>query len=528
MINKLKLLVAAYFCVVATALAQQTRLNNDRLIEVDLNHTQGALNRSFRACVGAGRANEGLRADWQRQLRQVKNDCGFTYIRFHGLLCDDMGVYREDKAGNPMYNYQYIDELFDFLLSIKMKPFVELGFMPNALASGNKTVFWWKGNITPPKDYQKWDNLIKNLVQHFTERYGHAEVAQWYFEVWNEPNLTNLFFSGNQQDYFTLYHETANAIKSVSADYRVGGPATAGNAWIPDLINYCSQTTTPIDFISTHNYGVKKGFLDQTGDVGVIVSQNQAAVYGDMIHSRKQINSSIMPGLELHYTEWSSSYTPTDPIHDSYHEAAYMLDKIKHAGPYVNSMSYWTFTDIFEEMGPRFTPFHGGFGLMNYQDIKKPAYYVYQFLNQLQDTELKTNDTSAIAATNKKGNIQLLFWDFTITHPGDTVNDQVFYRRDLPAKALSPVKVKFTHVPKGAYQMRVYKVGYRCNDAYTTYFDMHLPAQLTPAQVAKIKQQNNGQPVISSTININAAGVFEKELPMRQNDVYFITLQAIH
>jgi xylan 1,4-beta-xylosidase len=499
-----------------------------RLIDVDLSQTRGTLNRSFMECVGAGRANEGLRADWQRQLRLVKQECGFKYIRFHGLLSDDMGVYKEDKAGNPQYNYQYIDELFDFLLSIKMKPFVELGFMPNALASGNKTVFWWKGNITPPKDYAKWDALIKNMVQHFTERYGHAEVASWFFEVWNEPNLKNLFFSGDQADYFKLYQETAITIKSVSTDYKVGGPATAGNAWIPEMISFCVANKTPIDFISTHDYGVKQGFLDQTGDVGVIVSQNRMAVSGNMIRSKKQIESSAMPKLPLHYTEWSSSYTPTDPIHDNYIQAAYMLDKIKHAGPYVNSMSYWTFTDIFEEMGPRFTPFHGGFGLLNYQDIKKPAFYTYQFLNKLGDTELKSSDTSSIACCDKHGNVQLLFWDFTITHPGDSVNDQVFYKRDVPAKAVAPVKLKLRHLAAGTYKMQVYKVGYRSNDAYATYFDMASPAQLSKTQVAKIKDANNGAPEFTTEIKVTQSGVVEKQLPMRQNDVYFVSLQRIN
>src|SRR5476649_1460780 len=155
---------------------------NARVVNVDVKQSKGEFNRNYNFCVGAGRANEGLRADWQRQLRLTKAECGFRYIRFHGLLTDDMGVYQEDKNGNPVYNFQYIDELFDFLLSIKMKPFVELGFMPNALASGDKTVFWWKGNITPPKDYTKWNALIKNLVLHFTERYGEMEVKSWYFE----------------------------------------------------------------------------------------------------------------------------------------------------------------------------------------------------------------------------------------------------------------------------------------------------------------------------------------------------------
>lgn len=496
-----------------------------RRIDIDANNIKGALNRSFQACVGAGRANEGLRADWQRQLRQVKADCGFTYIRFNGLLSDDMGVYKEDKAGHPMYNFQYIDELFDFLIGIKMKPFVELGFMPADLASGTGTVFWWKGNKTPPKDYQKWDNLIKNLVQHCTQRYGHAEVASWYFEVWNEPNL-HQFFSGDQAEYFKLYKETAGAIKSVSKDYRVGGPATAaGGTWLPDLINYCSKNNVPIDFVSTHVYGVKKGRLDESGSVGTIVSKNKDAVYSYMIRMSDIVKASAMPKLELHFTEWSSSYTPTDPIHDHYCEAAYILDKIKHAGPVLNSMSYWTFTDIFEELGPRFTPFHGGFGLMNYQDIKKPGYYAYQFLNQLDNKELKTDDTCAIATKSGSGSIKLLFWDFTITHPGDSTIDQDFYRRNLPAKSVAPVKVKMTHLSAGNYKLEIYKVGYRSNDAYATYYDMDKPSQLTREQVAAIKQQNSGKPLLTVLVKIGASGVWNKELPMRQNDVYFIVLQ---
>jgi xylan 1,4-beta-xylosidase len=510
---------------VSLALAIQS-FGQSRQISIDANQIKGSLNRSYDFCVGAGRANEGLRADWQRQLRVVKQQCGFRYIRFHGLLSDDMGVYREDKAGNPIYNWQYIDELYDFLLSINVKPFVELGFMPNDLASGKETVFWWKGNITPPKDYAKWNALIKALVNHWTERYGQPEVKTWYFEVWNEPNLKGLFFTGTQDDYFKLYRETAVTIKSISPAYRVGGPASAGSAWIPELIRFCKEGNVPIDFISTHNYGVKKGFLDQSGDVGVIVSQDINAVSGSMKNSRRVINQSAMPNLELHYTEWSSSYTPTDPIHDSYHEAAYILDKVKNAGPYVNSMSYWTFTDIFEELGPRMTPFHGGFGLMNYQDIKKPAYYAYQFLNELGNKELTNSDAASIAARDDKGNLQLLLWNFTITHPGDSVNDQVFYKRNLPAKGTGPAQINIKNIAPGKYKMEVYRVGYQENDAYSAYFAMGSPAQLTKAQVAKIKEANNGSPASSVIINVTAKGIVET-LPLHQNEVVFLKLKKI-
>lgn len=496
-----------------------------RSINIDINHIKGQLPKSINLCIGAGRANEGLRADWQRQLKIAHDECGFKYIRFHGLLSDDMGVYSEDKNGKSIYNWQYIDELFDFLQSIQMKPFVEVGFMPGWLASGSQTIFWWKGNVTPPRDYKKWNNLIRALVQHWTEHYGGREVASWYFEIWNEPNLNqNGFFVGTQQDYFKLYKETATAIKSVSASYRVGGPATAGSAWIPEMIDFCVQQKVPIDFISTHDYGVKQGFLDATGNTGTVLSQNRYAVADNMRRSRAKIAQSAMPNLELHYTEWSASYTPSDPIHDSYHEAAYVLNTVRRAAPDVNSMSYWTFTDIFEEAGPRVSPFHGGFGLMNYQDIKKPAYYAYKYLNQLGNTELLCADSSALVCKDLNGNVQALVWDFTIDHPGDSVNNQIFYKRLIPAKALAPIRLKLHGLQPGKYMVQIYKTGYHANDPYSAYFEMGSPSQLSREQVKILKKKEADDPIEQITVNINASGNFDKQLAINQNDVLLIKI----
>ncbi|RYG32447.1 glycoside hydrolase, partial [bacterium] len=249
-----------------------------RRIDVDARAIEGPLDDAFRRCVGAGRANEGLRADWQRQLRQAKEACGFEYVRMHGLLTDDMGVYREEN-GKPIYNWQYIDELYDFLVDLKVRPFVEIGFMPGALASGGKTIFWWRGNVTPPKDYRKWSDLIAALTKHWVDRYGLDEVRKWYFEVWNEPNLDG-FWAGDQNEYFKLYSATARAVKGVDASLRVGGPATAGAAWIPEFIRYCVDTKTPVDFASTHTYGVDVGFLDEFGGRGTVLSRNPDSVVG--------------------------------------------------------------------------------------------------------------------------------------------------------------------------------------------------------------------------------------------------------
>ncbi|HAK90385.1 MAG TPA: glycoside hydrolase, partial [Massilia timonae] len=232
-------LMAAALILPLGALAQQ------RNIDVDVTQVQGKLDRMFNLSVGAGRANEGLRADWQQQLAEIRRDAGFRYIRFHGLLTDDMGVYKIDAQGKEQYNFQYIDALFDYLLSIGIKPFVELGFMPNAMASGTKTIFWWRGNVTPPRDYGQWERLIEALTRHWTERYGKEEVASWYFEVWNEPNLDG-FWAGTQDEYFRLYAHAARAIKRVDSSYRVGGPATAGAAWIPEMIAYADQNKVPL------------------------------------------------------------------------------------------------------------------------------------------------------------------------------------------------------------------------------------------------------------------------------------------
>lgn len=256
----------------------------ERLVAADIRQVQGPLPGAPKMCVGAGRAAEGLRADWQRQLTVVQKECGFTYLRMHGLLGDDMGVYREDKNGRPEYNWQYIDEVYDFLLRIHMKPFVELGFSPGALASGDKTIFWWKGNVTKPKDSKKWGDLIRALVSHFRERYGEDEVRTWYFEVWNEPNLDG-FFAGTQQNYFDLYATTARAIKSVSPAFRVGGPATAGCAWLPEFIGFCAKHRVPVDFVSTHDYAVDVGHLDETGNAGTVLSHNPRSIWGNVHRS---------------------------------------------------------------------------------------------------------------------------------------------------------------------------------------------------------------------------------------------------
>jgi xylan 1,4-beta-xylosidase len=272
---------------------------------------------------------------------------------------------------------------------------------------------------------------------------------------------------------------------------------------------------------------VDSGYLDENGNAGTVFSQNPKGIYGNVIRVRQQIAGSAMPDLELHFTEWSASYTPSDPIHDSYHSAAFILDKLKHAGDAAQSMSYWVFTDIFEEAGPRWTPFHGGFGLINYEDINKPAFYAYQFLNRLGPTELKNSDPASWICTDASGGIQALVWDFTITHPGTNVINQVYYKRDLPSLPKNKVTLNLTNVPEGEYALEIYQVGYRVNDAYATYLDLGSPAQLTRAQVAKIRSENSGAPIARSIIKIGRDGKVQQRFDLRENDVCLFVLKKL-
>ena len=498
-----------------------------RTITVDANAVQGPLDTSFKECIGAGRANEGLRADWQDQLREAQRECGFKYIRMHGLLTDDMGVYQEDAPGNPVYNWQYIDRLYDFLLSIDIKPLVELSFMPDALASGKQTVFWWKGNITPPKSENQWADLIRHLVGHFQERYGHDEVKTWYFEVWNEPDLHDGFWTGTREDYFKLYTVTARAVKSVSPDYRVGGPATAIGQWDEAFIGYCHSNHVPLDFISSHAYGVKSGYFDKTGQRGTVIDADPNSVIGRMINERKMIDHSPLPGLPLFFTEWSSSYTPTDFIHDTYQQAAFILDKVKGAYRSVDAMSYWVFTDIFEENGPRMTPFYGGFGLINYEDLKKPAFYAFKFLNELGPFELVNRDPASWVCKSPDNCIQALFWDYTPIVPPAGMNDTQFYQHEIPAREMGRVALSITNLPAGSYSLGIYRTGYRVNDVFTRYLEMGAPSQLTPAQTGILREQSNGDPESVETIQVEAGQPFVRTFALRQNDVYFVKLRPL-
>jgi xylan 1,4-beta-xylosidase len=521
-----------YFVVLLVALSGAGAVIADesatRTINVDVNHVRGPLNRAFQFSVGSDRAKIHLRPEHQRDLRFVKETCGFRYMRFHGLLNEEMKVVQVGENGELTYDWSNIDRVYDFLVrDLEIRPVVELGFMPEPLASGKQTIFWWNGNVTPPKSYAEWDKFIEALTRHLTDRYGGEEVQKWYVEVWNEPNLDG-FWPAGQAEYFTLYEHTARAIKKVDSKYCVGGPATAGFAWVPEMLDFCAKNDVPIDFIATHAYGAMEGFLDEHGKGKTMLAPSPESVVDGLPGVLASIRSSKWPNLPVHVTEWGPSYSPRDPVHDSYFCAAWILHRLRQLPPGVESMSYWAFSDQFEEPGPPTTPFHGGFGLLNVQGLPKPAYFAYKFLNGLGDTELACDDSNVWACRNDDGGVQVLFWDYH--HPQQDSPNSEFFARDWPAEATSPAQLAVHNLKPGKNAVNITRVGYRNNDVYTAYLEMNRPvgaqegsSQLTSESLSALRSKGATGPE-RREIEINDKQPLMLSLPMNENDVYFISI----
>ena len=395
-------------------------------------------------CSAAGRANEGLRAGWREHLQLASKSCGFRYLRFHGLLHDDMFACRRQN-GTLVFNWQYIDDLIDALLANGVKPFLEFGFFPKDLAGESDVrCFWWQAHVTPPEHYRDWCALVDKLVRHLLGRYGAREVRQWYFEVWNEPNLW-FFFNSTRSKYFELYRATATTVKSVDPSLKVGGPATSnfvpddrfggeeqacdksltnhlkdlGDAewrgvWIREFLEFCEREKLPVDFVSAHPYPTDIPFGH--GAEGMRTRPADSTLR-DLQWLRRIVNQSAFPSAEIHLTEWSTSPSGRDFTHDFPQSATYIVKTNIEASGLVDSLAYWTFTDVFEEQGAGDSAFHGGFGLINYQGIVKPAFHAYRFLNQLGEEEIFRTDSFLATRTRIDHRLRALIWHYPVEHP---------------------------------------------------------------------------------------------------------------
>src|SRR5438552_5801745 len=405
---------------------------NSSAITIDPSALSHAFPHFWEQMFGSGRAVLSLRESYRQDLREVKKITGFEYVRFHAIFHDEVGLYDEDQQGQPVYNFSYVDQIYDGLLANGVRPFVELSFTPKKLASKELLhAFWYKPNVAPPKDWNRWDELIKQFTQHLVDRYGIDEVSKWYFEVWNEPNID--FWAGDpkQETYWQLYDHTARAVKGVNGRLRIGGPATAQAAWADVFLRHCSENHVPVDFVSTHVYG-----NDKSQDVfgtSEDISRNQMVCRAvKKVHD--QIKASSQPSLPLIWSEFNASYMNEPAVTDASYMGPWMADTIRQCDGLVDVMSYWSFSDVFEEQGVVKTPFYGGYGLIAADGIPKPAFNAFKLLHQLGDQRIELDSDSALLTRRKDGSLVLALWNYAPPEQPGAPKTVVLHFKDAKLK----------------------------------------------------------------------------------------------
>lgn len=470
--------------------------------------------------ITVGRAYELLRSDLIEHLRVVQRAVGYRYCRFHGVFHDDMDVVRRDADGRLFFQWHQVDKAYDALLAIGLKPFVELNPMPAALASGTQTIFAWKMNVTPPIDYDEWAQLVRAFAEHLIERYGHAEVATWYFEVWNEPNLSG-FWSGTQEDYWRLYDVSARALKAVSPALRVGGPATSKASWIAEFIEHCAQENVPVDFVSTHVYPQDEyvSYQDRAGS-----PHKLGEFFTDMVRGvRETVRASARPGLEIHWTEWNTLSTDAtanikwvnNPFIDGLFSAALVARHMVALDDAAESLMYWTASDVFEESGMPGRPFSGGYGLLTIHGIPKAAFHAFALLNRLRGRRLAVRvggdvpGGAGLCATHEGGTMHVLLWNWQKLE----VAEQPVWSDTLELPASMPCgQVLATRIRLGA------------GSAYESWLALGRPANLTRGQEAFLRAQAEPERALCATVLDN--GQSRLDIRLAANEVLHLEITA--
>jgi xylan 1,4-beta-xylosidase len=434
----------------------------DQRMEIDARAQGTPFPHFWEQMFGSGRAILALRESYRSDLRAVKEVTDFRYVRFHAIFHDEVGVYNEDEHGEPVYNFAYVDEIYDGLLKNGVRPAVEVGFMPKKLAFNPDALhpFWYKQNVSPPKSWERWDGLITAFARHLVERYGVDEVAQWYFEVWNEPNID--FWNGipRQRSYFELYDHTARALKAVNPRLRVGGPATAAAAWVSDFLKHVTENHVPIDFVSSHGYA-DDTVEDLFGTHEGISMEHRVCRAIGKVHG--EIQASALPKLPLLWTEWNV------PGHDEVRDTSYvgpsLANTIRECDGLVDMMSFWTFSDVFEEGGPIPKPFEGHFGLRAKGGINKPSYYEFGLLHLLGEERIANADPNMLVTRRRDGTLAFALWTL--------------------GAADRTVHLTFTHLSASAHAT-VRRVDREHSNTLAVYRAMGSPQYPSEAQIAKM------------------------------------------
>ena len=503
--------------------------------------------------MGFDHAAQLLRKDCCDHLKRVHDHLGIRSVRFHGIFCDDMKTIQtfRDVMGLPgtegfrELSFRRCGQVYDNVLDCGMKPFVELSFMPSALARAEADPHVLYGaNTNMPRDLGEWAEYIKAFIRYLLNRYGEEEVAQWYFEVWNEPDLYHPFFKGTQADYFELYKATALAIKEVCPALRVGGPSTSASHWIGDFVGYCRENDLPLDFVSTHQYagdafiGVDSGKEDEEPNALTFLNQPKAeplagfAPGTPFIDILREIfkdptadgntDQDIFPksaaiarrqadGLPLFYDEWNLSASFSSYYNDTRKQAAYVVRTALNLEGLTEGTCVWCVSDVYEELHQFNEEFHGGLGLISQGGIEKPTFYAMKMLAEAGDTRMDVEaageGTVEAAAFESETESQVLLFRQSMKH------------EEGAAKEAATVRVELEHPPKSVILQRIDES--HCNPL-KLWEDMGRPADMTRQALADLRADS--AMVDETPVTAWHDGVLTFEACLGINDIYFLRI----
>ena len=460
---------AFFFLAAAPPAVSQSGAAQPETVRIDASATGRPFPHFWEQMFGSGRATLSLRDSYRQDLHAVKAITGFEYVRFHGILDDDVSLYDENKEGVPVYNFSYVDQIYDGLLANGVRPYVELSFMPPKLAAREvHQAFWYHPVVASPKNWAHWDDLITKFAQHLVDRYGIDEVSQWYFEVWNEPNID--FWAGDpkQATYYELYDHTARDLKQVSARIRVGGPSTAQAAWVTSFIQHDVENHVPVDFISTHVYGNDTA-EHVFGTTENIPRADMVCRAAKKVHD--EIGSSARPQLPLIFSEYNASYANEPDVTDSIFMGPWMANTIRECDGLTNMMSYWTFSDVFEEQGIIKTPFYGGFGLIAEGGVPKPAFNTFLLLHMLGTERLPVDSDSVLVTRDAQHKLKIAVWNYSAPEITGTPKQ---------------ITLQFSGL-HGGHSILIYRLDAQHGNALAAYGEMGTPASPTRQQYEQLK-----------------------------------------
>jgi xylan 1,4-beta-xylosidase len=471
-------------------------------IPINMTGKTTKLNHTWKNLMTIGKAKEGLFTSVQKQIKEVKKATDFQYLRFHGLFDDEMMVYAENDMGESEYNFFYTDQLFDFLKSIDVKPFVELGFMPGDLAENREeTVFYKKSIISQPKDMDKWNSLVQSFIQNYENKYGMEEVQKWYFEVWNEPDFY-VFWRGTFEEYCYLYKSTYDTIKKHNPTYKVGGPSinTVNSDWLEGFLDFCSSENCVPDFITFHCYSheekdinKKRKMVDGDSFEFGYISRDEDFLKHKINRLKDILTEKKMSHVEVHLTEWNSTAFHRDLTNDTSFKSAFVVKNLLENIDEVQSFGYWTLTDLIEEQRIALETYHGGLGLMTNNGIPKPVFYAYKFLGKLGDG-LVTSGEGYFVTKSSKG-YQILLYHYCHydrlycmnQHANINLSDRynVFLDKDDIRMNLQVLGLE-----KGIYKVKQHKISRENGSSFDQWVEMGAPIRMDEQEVEYLKNSS--------------------------------------